>query len=265
MCRILFAAGEGERIRPLLDALVNASKKDPYKEARGKGSQHRDGWGYLLIRDGTERHYRSVNPMFHDIDEIQTLNERLNGFVVLMAHARAASQGSVGLLNTHPFAFSSRRGFSFWLFHNGDLNKKQLVEMAGFEEEDLKGVSDSYVLAAYLCRHLAGTSKEDVIEAYREAVKATRTSFNTVTVFQDTSQEIRVFITAYSTENRVKEPKDWDYVKILSLEEDDLFAIASSTVELYHPSDWRVLKNGTALYLRIDPRKRRVDRTVESL
>ncbi|WP_297067823.1 class II glutamine amidotransferase, partial [Thermococcus sp.] len=230
MCRILFATGEGERIRPLLDALVNASMKDPYKEARGRESQHKDGWGYLLIKGKTERYYRSVNPIFHDIDEIQNLNEKLNGFVVLMVHARAASQGSIGLLNTHPFAFSSRRGFSFWLLHNGDLDKKRLIEIAGFEMGDLAEVSDSYTLAAYLCRHLKSTSKGDVFKAYREAVEATRTSFNTATVFQDTTPELRAFITAYSTEKRAEDPKDWDYVKLLALEEEDLLAVASSTV-----------------------------------
>ena len=258
MCRILFAAGEGEKVQPLLDALVNASRKDPYKEARGKGGQHRDGWGYLLIKGELERHYRSTMPIFNDIKEIQALNEELNGFVVLMAHARAASQGDVSLLNTHPFAFSSWRGFSFWLLHNGDLDKERLIEMAGFESNNLAGVSDSYTLAAYISRNLRGTSKEDLLEAYRGAMKTTRTSFNTVTVFQDDTQELRAFITAYSTEKRVKDPKDWDYVKLLSLERKNLFAVASSTLGLYHSASWEIIKNGTAMHLSILPQERKI-------
>ena len=123
MCRILFAAGEGEEISPLFEALVKGAENDPYKERRGKGRQHRDGWGYVLLKGESVRHYRSLRPIFEDVEGMESLREGLNGFTVLMVHARAASQGSRSFFNVQPFAFSSRRGFSFWVLHNGDLDK----------------------------------------------------------------------------------------------------------------------------------------------
>lgn len=38
MCRILFAVGEGRKVKSLVDTLVKASENDPYKAKKGWGS-----------------------------------------------------------------------------------------------------------------------------------------------------------------------------------------------------------------------------------
>jgi len=262
MCRVLFAAGRGEEMVPLVDAFVKASRNDPYKAARGKRPYHGDGWGYVLLRDEGVSHYRSLRPVFEDNTAVERLKNSLEGFTVLMAHSRAASQGGRSLFNVQPFAFSTRRGFSFWLYHNGDLDKGKLIEMAGFEERDLEGASDSYALGAYLCRKLGSPEPDEVLRLYSPVMKATNTSLNTGTLFQ-TPEGISAFITAYSKPLYIMNPKNWDYVKQMVLRRENLFAVASSTLELYLRDEWKPVLNGTAFYVRIDPREERFE--VESL
>ncbi|ASJ00545.1 class II glutamine amidotransferase domain-containing protein [Thermococcus gorgonarius] len=251
MCRVLFGVGEGKRIRALLKAFIDASENDPYKEARGKGRAHADGWGYVLLRKGSVDHYRSEKPVFEDEEGVGKLETSLDGFVVLLAHSRAASQGTKGIFNAQPFAFSTRRGFSFWLYHNGDLNKDEIIKLAEFSEDDLKHTSDSYVFGAYLCRKLESVSKEDLLKYYSEIKRTTKTSFNTGALFL-TPDSITGFVTAYSKPEYLLRRENWEYVRQIVLSEENLFAVASSTLELYHRANWRNAVNGTAFYIEID-------------
>ncbi|HDZ36067.1 MAG TPA: class II glutamine amidotransferase [Thermococcus sp.] len=251
MCRILFAAGNGERIRPLLDALVKSSENDPYKERRGKTRWHRDGWGYVLLKDGSVKHYRSVRPIFKDSKAVDFLRNELEGFTVLMAHTRAASQGVKNLFNVQPFAFSTRRGFTFWLLHNGDLDKARIIELAELDEEDLRNASDSYTFATYLCRRLPSPKLEDVLTHYGAIGKTTKSTFNTMTLFQSSEGDFSAFITASMDEKYAENPLNYAYGKLLLIEDEDLFAVTSSTFELYHPADYREIPNGTAFYVRL--------------
>ncbi|WP_232461699.1 class II glutamine amidotransferase [Thermococcus pacificus] len=237
---------------PLVDAFVMASEKDPYKEARGKGREHRDGWGYVLFKDGNVRHYRSLRPVFEDIDAVESLKSELEGFVVLMAHSRAASQGSKNLFNTQPFGFSTRRGFSYWIYHNGDLDKGKIIEMAEFEEKDLESASDSYAMAAYLCRRLESFEASELLKHYSALAKTAKTSFNTGTLFLGSDGTAAGFVTAYSKPLYIMNPKNWDYVRQNVLREDGLFAVGSSTLELYFKAEWKPVVNGTAFYVDID-------------
>ena len=251
MCRILFAAGEGEEIAPLLDAAVKASENDPYKEKRGKGKQHRDGWGYVLLKDGSIKHYRSLRPIFEDSRAVDSLRTELEGLTVLMLHTRAASQGAKNLFNVQPFAFSTRRGFTFWLLHNGDLDKAKIIELAELDEEDLRNASDSYTFATYLCRRLPSPKLEDVLAHYRIIGKTTKSTFNTMTLFHSSEGDFSAFITASIDEKYAENPLNYDYGRLLLIEEKDLFAVTSSTFELYHSADYKKIPNGTAFYVRL--------------
>ena len=252
MCRILFAAGEGEEILPLLDATVKASENDPYKEKRGKGRQHKDGWGYVLLKDGNVRHYRSIKPIFEDDGAVQSLKAELDGFAVLMVHARAASQGIKSLFNVQPFAFSSRRGFTFWLLHNGDLNKDRIIELAELNKGELEMASDSYTFATYLCRKLESTSLPNLLFHYRVIEETLKTAFNTMTLFHDSKKGFRAFITARMRDGFLENQLEYDYYRLILLEKKNLFAVASSTVELYHPEKYETVPNETAFKLRIE-------------
>jgi len=261
VCRVLFAVGEGEKMAPLVEAMVRASEKDPYKEARGKGSRHRDGWGYVLFNGGSLQHYRSIRPIFEDSPGVKTLVESLDGFSVLLVHSRAASQGSKGILNTQPFSLSST-GFSCWIYHNGDLNKAGLVERAGLDENSLKKASDSYVMALYVCRALHSVSKGELLRVYSSIMPFVNTSLNTGSLFIS-HEWVRGFITAYSRPEYLLKRENWDYVRQILLRSRDVFAVASSTLELYYGAKWNSLRNGTALYLEISPEEGRF--TVDEL
>jgi predicted glutamine amidotransferase len=263
MCRVLFAVGNGEEMAPLVDAFVRASEKDPYKEARGKKPYHGDGWGYVLFKNNSVRHYRSLRPVFEDENGVKALKGELDGFVILMAHSRAISQGEKSLLNTQPFAFSTRRGFSFWLYHNGDLDKAKIIEMAEFERKDLEGTSDSYTMGAYLCRRLGSYGPDELLTHYSKMMGATNTSLNTGSLFLGPKGDLVGFVTAYSRPTYIMNPKNWDYVRQIAIRRDGLFAVASSTLELYLDWEWEPVVNGTAFYVRIDPQSGEFE--VESL
>ncbi|NJD99604.1 class II glutamine amidotransferase [Thermococcus sp. LS1] len=251
MCRILFAAGDGKEIIPLVDAIVKASENDPYKERRGRGRQHRDGWGYVLLKDGSVRHYRSIKPIFEDFKAVKSLKTELGGFSVLMIHTRAASQGVKNLFNVQPFAFSTRRGFNFWLLHNGDLDKAKIVELAELDEKDLRNASDSYTFATYLCRRLPSPKLEDLLVHYRIIEETTKSVFNTMTLFQSSEGDFSAFITAKMVDKLLQKPEYYDYSKLLLLREENLFAVASSTLELYHKAHYEIIPNETAFYVKI--------------
>lgn len=127
MCRILLAVGNGYRMRPLVEALIKSSENDPYKAARGKGSQHKDGWGYVLVSRDSIVHYKSSKPIFED-DEAKRLMNSLPSFGALILHSRAASQGKVNSFNAQPFSYASPYGYQLYFMHNGDLLKELILE-----------------------------------------------------------------------------------------------------------------------------------------
>jgi len=255
VCRVLFAVGDGKEMTPLVKAIVRASEKDPYKEARGKGSQHRDGWGYVLFNDGSLHHHRSVKPIFDDDLGVEGLLKLLDGFSVLMIHTRAASQGSKDIINTQPFSLSST-GFSCWIYHNGDLDKAGLIKKAGLEEEPLTNASDSYVMSLYVCKALRSAEKNELLRAYSSLMPFVNTSLNTGSLFLG-HEWVRGFITAYSRPEYLLKRENWDYVRQIKLKREGLFAVASSTLELYHEAEWKPVTNGTAFYVEVFPDEER--------
>lgn len=145
------------------------------------------------------------------------LRERLEGFAVLLAHTRAASQGEVRLFNVHPYHFSTERGFEFWIFHNGDLSKEKLVELGKLDGEALKNVSDSYIMGAYLSRKLEGIEKEQILRRFRELKGAVNSALNTASLFIDTSDKVRGFITAYMKDDLLEHEPEYGYYRLLKL------------------------------------------------
>ena len=247
MCRILFASGPGERVRELFEALVRSAEKDPYRAERGGKRQHRDGWGYVLLKDGSVYHYRSTKPIFEDSERFD-LMERLGDEVVLMAHARAASQGSVNLLNTQPFQFSSCNGFSFWFMHNGDLNKEELLRAGNLDAERLEDASDSYAFAAYLCKSLKGLDDEELLKLYSLGMRLSKTTFNTGTLFV-TPRAWKALVTAYMVEKYSRDRNHWNYARLIKLDDGETLALASSTLELYLKAEWETVGNGEAYFI----------------
>ena len=256
MCRVLFAVGSGDSMRELVNALVKSSENDPYKVAVGKGPSHRDGWGFLWMSENKVEHYKTTKPIFEDKEGIENLLNSLKGFGVLLAHTRAASQGSVNLFNIQPFLYSSPNGFTFWFYHNGDLKKDEIIKMAGFMEERLRGASDSYVFGLYLLRRLSSFGEDEVLNAFKAALSTVRTTLNTATLFI-APDEAKAFVTAYMVEKREKDPLHRIYSRLLKAEGKDLFAVVSSTFELYSPLHFEEIPNGRAFYTNIDLKEKK--------
>jgi len=76
--------------------------------------QHPDGWGVAYYVDGTPHLMRSANTAVSD-----RVFQRVSGVVAsdtVLAHVRKATQGSLSVLNCHPFQHGR------WVFaHNGDI------------------------------------------------------------------------------------------------------------------------------------------------
>jgi len=244
VCRILFARGKGKQLKSLAEVFAKSAENDPYRLRAG---QHRDGWGYVLLSDGSVHHYRSSKAVFDDKKEFSRLVELLgeSDNAVLLAHARASSQGSLGLFNAQPFAFSTRRGFSFWFLHNGDLDKEKIINLAGFDGEALNDISDSYTFVAYLCRALQRPEREELLRHYSLGASLAKTTFNTATLFLLPDGRWRAFVTAYMTEEYLKSEPRRNYARLILLE-GEVFAVASSTLELYHKANWKDVPNGKA-------------------
>nr|WP_209478249.1 class II glutamine amidotransferase [Thermococcus stetteri] len=254
MCRILFARGIGQEVAPLFDALIKSSQKDPYKEKRNKKTQHSDGWGYVLLKEGNATHYRSVLPMFNDSHAKGLLNSLMeeDSEVVLMAHARAASQGEKTLFNVQPFSFSTKHGITFWFMHNGDLDKEALIWKAGFKVEELVEASDSYVFGVYLSNTIDNPTPKEISRRFILGLETTRTTLNTGTLFLLPDGSWSAFITAYMVDKYANSLDDWNYARLIELKNSGLYAVASSTLELYYEARWRTLNNGTALSISSD-------------
>ncbi len=135
MCRFFVAIGAfspGE-ILEALGALREAARHDPYGEALYGESSHGDGWGlFLAALDGSRSlHYRSLRPIYEE-DPWGMLAQALPGApVILMAHARAASEGTPkDLASTHPVHARSRWG-DLYLVHNGSFAEGPLEAVVG--------------------------------------------------------------------------------------------------------------------------------------
>lgn len=248
MCRILIAAGDGEELKKLALAMRSASHRDPYKASRGRGWSHRDGWGYLLMTRSAIQHYRSTEAIFDDSNGFEALMNSLRDGAILMMHSRAASQGKVSLVNTQPFVVSTENGVMAWLVHNGDLNKEAVAEMLDRRppEGTIDGLSDSYLLAMYLGEVMSsqGTEVSVVKSAMESLASSVRTSLNTMVLTMDGGL-IMATVTTYLNPDYARDPKNWNYSRLILLEEPEVVTIASSTLELYYKGPWRAIENGT--------------------
>ncbi|AEH25135.1 class II glutamine amidotransferase [Pyrococcus yayanosii] len=251
MCRILIAVGEGFRMRPLVEATIKAAENDPYKAARGKGNQHKDGWGYVLLTKESLTHYRSTKPIFED-DKAYKLKDSLKGFSVLLLHARAASQGNKKLFNVQPFSYPSPHGYQLFFMHNGDLRKDLILEGLRLPKEEFKDVSDSFVAGLYLSLFLRDTEKDSILERMALLKPTVITSLNTGGVFVTPEGDVKVFGTAYMREEHWEEESEKNYMRVLEFYGADLFALVSSTAELYTFLPLDPAENGTLYYVIAD-------------
>jgi glutamine amidotransferase len=110
-----------------------------------QSAAHPDGWGVAYYVDGAPHLTRATQTAQHD-----QLFHRVSGVVsseTVLAHVRRATQGTISVLNTHPFQHGR------WVFaHNGDIpgfadNRSALVaKVAERLRRFILGDTDSEVL-----------------------------------------------------------------------------------------------------------------------
>jgi len=141
MCRMVGVVFRQEFPLRILDDLRHLSEVGaiPGYEERG----HKDGWGMVSFRNGSPWYMgRSPRPMFLDPSFDAALSEipRLVAPNVLIAHARAASEGGASLANTHPFVVDG-----LVVAHNGTM-----TDYIPATRRKPKGETDSERLALVL-------------------------------------------------------------------------------------------------------------------
>lgn len=170
MCRIF-------GFRSVLQSQVHRSLISADNALMQQSDRHPDGWGVAYYNAGAPHVIKSVSTAMDD-----HLFARVSGIVAsetVLAHLRKATQGSLSIINTHPFQFGQ------WVFvHNGNL-----AGFSGIREALVKrvppvlrrfilGDTDSEVLFYLLLGHMArrcalhqvGFPLDDVVEAVRETV-----------------------------------------------------------------------------------------------
>lgn len=171
MCRIF-------GFRSVLQSQVHSSLVSADNALMQQSDRHPDGWGVAYYNAGSPHVIKSVASAMDD-----HLFQRVSGIVAsetVLAHLRKATQGSLSIINTHPFQYGP------WVFvHNGNLAgfahiREQLVALVPpVLRRFILGDSDSEVLFYLLLGHMAqrhelhrvGYPLEDVVASVRATVE----------------------------------------------------------------------------------------------
>ncbi len=85
------------------------------------GKSHRDGWGCVILTNGSLTHYRSKVPIFRDEFTIPAITGKT--YAIFHARKRSPKNPAGNPIFSHPFMVESERKVIF-LAHNGGLRIK---------------------------------------------------------------------------------------------------------------------------------------------
>lgn len=170
MCRIF-------GFRSVIQSQVHRSLVSADNALMQQSERHPDGWGVAYYTAGAPHVIKSCSSA-----QVDQLFRRVSGIVAsetVLAHLRKATQGSLSIINTHPFQFGH------WVFvHNGNikgfggLRDEILARIPPVLRRYILGDTDSealfYLLLGHMARrcelHRVGYPLEDVVAAVRETV-----------------------------------------------------------------------------------------------
>jgi glutamine amidotransferase len=170
MCRIF-------GFRSVIQSQVHRSLVSADNALMQQSDQHPDGWGVAYYNAGAPHVIKSVSSA-----QVDHLFTRVSGIVAsetVLAHLRKATQGSLSIVNTHPFQYGR------WVFvHNGnignftELRDELLQRVPPVLRRYILGDTDSEVLFYLLLGHMArqadltraGFPIEGVVQAVRDTV-----------------------------------------------------------------------------------------------
>lgn len=138
MCRLF-------GFRSVIQSQVHRSLVSADNALSSLSEQHPDGWGVAYYVEGTPHVTRSAHTALSD-----RVFQRVSGVVAsetVVAHVRKATQGSLTVLNSHPFQHGR------WVFaHNGDVpnfaehREKLLADVSPRLQRYILGDTDSEVI-----------------------------------------------------------------------------------------------------------------------
>jgi glutamine amidotransferase len=173
MCRLF-------GFRSVIQSQVHRSLVQADNALCGLSEQHPDGWGVAYYVDGTPHVMRSACTALSD-----RVFQRVSGVVAsetVLAHVRKATQGSLNVLNCHPFQHGR------WVFaHNGDVpsfvdhREALLAQVSPRLARYILGETDSelifFLVLTQLLRYGSLDSRfalVDVVAALRRALSIVR-------------------------------------------------------------------------------------------
>lgn len=144
----------GSSVDELL-TLFDALKKSAENDTRKGGTQHGDGWGYVIYDGDNLIHYRSRKAIFED-EFVPP--RRLHKFQAIFHARQASKKETVSSRFSHPFLESNEKGLLF-LAHNGHVNEDKLKGWVFGNTTTLELVTtDTELVAKALAKH--GLSNE---------------------------------------------------------------------------------------------------------
>ncbi len=146
MCRLF-------GFRSIFSSQVHSSLVGANNAIVNQSEFHPDGWGVAYYLEGTPHIIKSPKSAITD-----SLFQKVSGIVsskTVLAHIRNATEGSIDLLNCHPFQYGK------WTFaHNGNVKNFSNIKEKFIEKIDRKylrfllGDTDSEVIFYYLLSFL---------------------------------------------------------------------------------------------------------------
>lgn len=124
MCRFIAYLGIPLVLHDVLFKPTNSLIKQSYRARETEEKLNGDGFGlawYVHNIDNKPALFKSIQPAWND-KNLQNLSEKILSDC-FFAHVRAASNGSVNVLNTHPFAYKN-----LTFMHNGDIGQFEKIK-----------------------------------------------------------------------------------------------------------------------------------------
>ncbi len=258
MCRLLAFSAKGENLpqtKNLINAFMKASENDPYltQITGGNSRSHNDGWGYALVGEWLNGgihvlHYRSIKPVYEDLDGLYKLVNTLERvkWVTALLHSRKASKGYGKTLNdVHPFHAVNHEGIDFWVAHNGAIDIKKLgSELSDFPETR----ADTLALTIYLSEFSIRSLEEKFRELLINGAVKSALSLGILIMEAGELPKLKVLnFNNYEGKDEVKAK----YYSLYGYFEKGLMAIASSTVAENYGMPAKALNNGEIVNLEI--------------
>lgn len=147
-----------------INGLIKAASKDLYGYELYGELTHSDGWGMVsLVINGSSPQsliiHKSLRPIYSDpLFPIISLGglSNVNGLLIEMIHARAASEGTPrNITSTHPVHSNVANGGELYMIHNGSFRRDELAKLLNLSDDYRLSYNDTYVANLALASRLS--------------------------------------------------------------------------------------------------------------